>query len=277
MVLAAGSCGRSALPTTTPEATGPREQGVQLRYRSTPAPLRHELELDVTHTSLGLYLEAKIAIEATLSTTLKGRALSTEWTVQQVSALELVGTVDERDDQGIRTVLTDHGGSSGRADDRGFLHDGTSHEGLVRAATDAGLSAAAVVLLTAIDQHARLPLLPEDALAPNVPVEHEEESETVLTDLGTVLPTTTVVRYTLRGVDELGVAEIAIERASVAESGPEAEGEPMQRQTRATGMLLFDVERGLPVSLELSQTEQIVVGEQEVERTVLVRSRYRSP
>lgn len=260
---------------------GPREQGVQLRYRSTPAPLRHELELDLTHTSLGLYVEAKIGIDATLSATVQGQALSTEWTVQQVSALELVGTVDERDDQGIRTMLADHGASSGRADTRGFAydhdHDRASPDGLARAATDAGLSAAAVVLLTAVDQHARLPLLPEDSLSPDVPLEQEEESETVLTDLGTVLPTTTVVRYTLRGVDELGVAEIAIERASVAESGPEAKGEPMQLETRATGVLLFDVERGLPVSLELSQTEQIVVGEQEVERTVLVRSTYRSP
>ncbi|MCA9649365.1 MAG: hypothetical protein KC501_05620 [Myxococcales bacterium] len=276
-LLGPGSCGRSGPPPTPPTGSDPATDGVLLRHAPTIAPLRHELELELTHTSLGLYLEAKVGLHASLSTAAEADGLRSTWTLEEAPTLELVGTVEDGDRQAVRARLSKHTSATSLADDRG-VSDPDSPEPL---ATEGESSRAAGLLLTAVGEQLRLPRLPEAPLRLDTPVEQEEESETVLTDAGEVLPTTTVRRYTLRSVKE-GVAEVAVELATVAERVP-AEDEPapaedaLRMETRAEGTLLFDLERGLPVSLELSRSEHFELGDQEVERSLLVRSRYRTP
>lgn len=283
-----GSCGRSTTPTTPPTTTDPTEDGIRLSYTPTGAPLHHELTVELTHTSLGLYLEAKVGAEAELSTRVQGSGLRSTWTLRELSTLELSGTVGKGDPEAVRSLLTSHGPIDTDTDDRGVASSPGEEEPLVRAGTAEGLSPSAMLVLAALGEPTRLPRLPAEPLRLGEPVEHEEESETVLTDAGTVLPTTTVHRYTLRGVDDTGVAEVAIELASVAESDAaedadadasgDAEPAPTMRvEIRAQGTLLFDVEHGLPLSLELSRSEQFEVGEQEVERSLLTRSRWSAP
>ena len=56
-----------------------------------------------------------------------------------------------------------------------------------------------------------------------------------------------------------------------------AEAPAAPEEIRAEGTLLFDVERGVPVSYELSRTEQFAIGDDEVERSLLVRSQWSAP
>ena len=113
-------------------------------------------------------------------------------------------------------------------------------------------------------------------------MELEEESETVVVNAGVelVLPTTTVHRFTLRGIDVQGgsrVADLELEVASVAEPPGDATEPAARLVSRTEGTLLFDLDAGAPVSLNLSRTEEFAVGETTGERTVTLRSRFRSP
>jgi hypothetical protein len=64
-----------------------------------------------------------------------------------------------------------------------------------------------------------------------------------------------------------------------AEADPEAEDAvpAAELRSQAEGTLVFDLDRGLPVSLELSGTETFRVGEREVERSLQVRATFASP
>lgn len=294
LVLTTGACDRNKPPPGPPEDTA--AEGLVLRYAVPEAPLRQDLELQLTRTRLGLYIEADLSAHAELRLSGEGEDLQTRWAVTEVSALTLDGTVEPDEADRVRVLLTGLGKGIAIGNTRGLL-DTTATEAdplnVARAEAmrgdEAASSMAGIMLMTALSELVRLPRLPDTALEPGKPVELAEESETIITDAELVLPTTTVHRFTLRKVETLAgalVAELELRIASVAqpELDPEAladqasaDEEPAaQLDSRTEGTLVFDLDRGLPLSLELSRTDVLRIGKQEVEQTLQVHASYSS-
>ena len=302
-LLTAG-CGPSKPPPTPPTGAGGTATAgtdTELRYAAS-VPLDQSLQVELTHTSLGMYLEAKIDVQARQTLTAAGGQLKAGWQVQTLQTLELEGTADAKEIERTRSLITDHGAGTTLIDARGLVDiagteaDPTNEERLQAQDDAAKKSPAGALLATVLFDELGLPRLPDQPLRMEQPFEFEEETETVVTDLEQTLPTTTLYRFTLRRIDQTGLAEIAIERASVAEldedpaapadeeaeaaSDEEAEEEAapyVRMETKSEGTLLFDPARGLPVRLELNRTERFLIGEEEVERNIVVRSTYEVP
>lgn len=300
--LAPLACSRAAPPPPAPPSWDPQAKTQTLRYEAPASPLHHTIEFELTHTSLGLYVEAKLGLRCAVTLTADGDQLRTQWSVDEVTDLSLEGSGDPAEADEVRALLGDHGKGAVSSDDRGVLDLAATEqapENIARREALAQLSGpAGRLLLRTIEDQLRLPRLPATALTLNEPVELEEESETVLADADQVLPTTTVHRFTLRSVSEAGLAEVAIEQATVAEADPELEAEdevdsepkakskaksneaeedeplPARMEIRSRGMLVFDLKENLPVSVQLTATQQFVLGDNEVERSLTVRSEY---
>ncbi|MCH9685945.1 MAG: hypothetical protein K0V04_31210 [Deltaproteobacteria bacterium] len=281
-------CGRATPPPSPPsEAIDPNS--VLLRYAAPATVLEQQLQLDLTHTSVGSYVEATLRLRAALELETKGEALHVAWALSDIETLELGGTAEPEDTASSRTLLMDHGQGSTVSDVHGQLDALATSAAAPNAARERALSGEdgappspiGVLLMTALEEQLRLPRLPTQALALDQPVEIEEESETVLADAELVLPTTTVLRFTLRSVDDAGIASVAVELASVAQpdTDPDAEdsGPRVRLETRSEGTLLFDVQQGIPVSLALTRNELIQLGERQGERSLNSNSQYRIP
>lgn len=280
---AVAACGPTP-PPPKPPAEAPASTAVELRYAA--QPLAQDVELQLTDTRVGRYVEADVRLGATLELAVAGPVLRTGWSLTTVDALTLTGTVAPDEHHKARGFLLTRGNGVAIGDLHGVVDtaatDADPQNVARRSAMDAKAPPAGVLLLEVLAEQLLLPRLPAGPLELGERTELEEESETVVTLEGTelVLPTTTVHRFTLRRIDDRGasrVAEIQLEVASVAEPQGEA-GEPAARiEGRSEGTLLFDLDHGVPVSLELSRTESFTVGEATGERSVTLRSRFRSP
>lgn len=286
LALAAGACGRSTPPrppTAVPTPTGDAD-AVRLRHAAAAAePLHQALELHLTDTRVGRYLEIELRADVRVELAAEGDGLRMGWTLRDVGALELVGTVKPDELERTRALLVEHGRGVVVSDGLGAPDLAATDAAAINVARHDALGPkappSAALLMTVLAEQLRPVRLPTEALRVGEAVELEEESETVIADADLVLPTTTVHRFTLRRIDESGasrVAEVAIEIASVAEpvEGSEIDA---RLEARTGGTLLFDVDHGIPVSLELTRTESFRVGESEGERTLLLRSRYGEP
>ncbi|MCX4243750.1 hypothetical protein OEB96_24165 [Paraliomyxa miuraensis] len=276
--LATGGCPRNE-PPAEPPAHEAASHVLELRYAA--VPLVQALELELTDTRVGQYVQATLTLEAVLEPVADGDDLRTRWSLERIDALELSGTVEPDELERARTLLLDHGRGTTVSDAQGIPDLAATDADASNAARDAALDGAppsGVLLMTVLAEQLRLPRLTTKGLPLGEPVEHAEESETAIAGTDWVLPTTTVHRFTIRRIDDSGaarVAEVAILLASVAE--PEEGTELDARlETRAEGTLLFDLDHGLPVSLELSRTDSFRVGETEGERSLVMRSTFRS-
>ncbi|MCA9704927.1 MAG: hypothetical protein KDK70_03645 [Myxococcales bacterium] len=287
-----GACDRNKAPPQPP--TEPDSSGIVLRHAARDRPVEQDLELQLTQTRLGQYLEADVRVRAELRVEAgKGDALRTSWALVEVPTLELTGTVEPGDVDRLRTLLLGQGKGAAILDAHGLLDAAATDADPLNTARDRAVAAPQVpavtgaLLMSTIAEQLRLPRLPVEALELDTPVELAEESETVVTDLDLVLPTTTVHRFTLRKVETIAgarVAEIEVVIASVAEpevdlAEPEAKPSPpaAELESRAEGTLIFDLDGHLPVSLELSRTESFRFGDKELERTLQVRATFASP
>lgn len=291
-VLALGTGGCQRTPPPQPPAD-PNAAGLVLRYEAAAAPLRQQLELQLTHTRLGLYVEAGLEVRAELRLGDEGEALRTGWTLVDVPRLELDGAIEPDDVDQVRALLTLHGQGVIVGDRYGLTDTAATNADPTNAARKAALAGPAdaapptgPVLLDVLGDQLRLPRLPPRPLERGTPVEVVEESETVLVDFDLVLPTTTVHRFTLRRVeviDGVRVADVEVVIASVAQldADPNADDDdatPVEAdaelRTQSEGTLMFDVDHGLPQSLELTHTETLRVGDQELEQSYQVRSTF---
>jgi hypothetical protein len=279
-----GACGPKPAPPLPPVEAPASAAAVTLRYVA--QPLVQEVELQLTDTRVGRYVEATAELTAALELTGDGDALRTGFTVTMVDALTLTGTVGPNEHHEARGLLLTRGKGLAVGDVHGVVDLAATEADPINVARVAALGAkappAGVLLLDVLTELLRLPRLPAAPLEVGARAELEEESETVVMLAGAelVLPTTTVHRFTLRGIDDEGagrVAELGLEVVSIAEP-PDATDETEARlESHAEGTLLLDVDQGAPVSLTLSRTESFAVGGASGERSVALRARFRSP
>ncbi|MEM9454755.1 MAG: hypothetical protein AAGF11_11285 [Myxococcota bacterium] len=287
LALPTGACNRNKLPSQSPDDAS---AGIVLRYAVPQASLQQELALQLTRTRLGLYIEADLEARAELRLSERGSALETRWTVTDVPALTLDGTVEPGEADRVRVLLEAQGQGTVIGDAHGVLDGAATDADPVNVARMTALateqtppSAGGAILMTVLSEQLRLPRLPNTALMPGKPAEFEEESETVVTDADLVLPTTSVYRFTLRKVEPVAdtrVAEVDLVVASVAQPEVDPELEPedaepaAELESRAEGTLVFDLDRNVPVSMELSRTDSLRIGDQEVEQTLQIQTSF---
>jgi hypothetical protein len=283
VIAIAGACGRPT-PGPQPPVEAPAAAGVTLRYAT--QRLVEDAEFQLTHTQVGQYVEANTGLSAALELAVEGEELRTRWSLQAVEGLTLTGTVAPDEHHQARGFLLTRGKGVAIGDVYGVVDPVATDADAVNVARLQAMGGAAppagVLLLGALAEQLRLPRLPAEPLRVGEPVELEEESETVVTGTDTelVLPTTTVYRFTLRRIEGEGasaLAEVAIAIASVAQPEGEAPAGVARLESRTEGTLLFDLAHGAPVSLELTRSESFEVGEATGERSMLMRSRFRSP
>lgn len=278
------ACGPPKPPPPKPPVEAPASDAVELRYR--PASLVQDLELELTETRVGRYVEAEAKLSAALELSLAGDVLRTQWTLQELQPLELTGTVAPDEHHKARGLLLARGKGLALGDVHGVVDTTATEADAINmarlAALDPKAPPAGVLLLEVLAELLPLPRLPAAPLRPGEEAELEEESETVLVVAGAelVLPTTTVYRFTLRGIDEQDgarVAELELGIASVAEPH-DAAAEPSARlEIRTQGTLELDLDAGVPVSLDLTRSESFAVGEATGERSITLRSRFHAP
>jgi hypothetical protein len=273
------ACGPKPGPPVTPPKA-PASAGVELRYAA--QPLVRDVELQLTDTRVGRYVEADVRLTAALEVTAHGPGLRTGWSLSSIDTLALTGTVAADEHHKARGLLLARGKGVAIGTVYGAIDPAATDADPINAARLAAMDATAppagVLLLEVLAELLPLPRLPAGPLAVGERAELAEESETVVVVRGAqlVLPTTTVVRFTLRRIDDHGgtrVAEVLLEEAWLAEPAANA-AEPVARlEGRGEGTLLFDLDHGVPVSLALSRTEELVVGETTAERSMTLRSR----
>lgn len=283
LAAAVAACGPKPPPPKAPVET-PASDAVELRYVA--GSVVQEVELELTETRVGQYVEARARVTAALELSRAGEGLRTTWALQAVEPLELTGTVAPDEHHKARGLLLARGKGLAVGDVHGVIDTDATDADPVNAARLAAMDAkappAGVLLMGVLAELLLLPRLPAGPLRVGEPTELEEESETVVVADGAelVLPTTTVHRFTLRSIEAQGgarVAELQLVVASVAEPQDPA-AEPAARLERRTeGTLLFDLDAGMPVSLDLTQNETFAVGEATGERSVTLRSRFHGP
>lgn len=285
LAAAVAACGPKPPPPKPPVEETPASDAVELRYAD--GSVIQEVELELTETRVGQYVEAAAKATAALELSLAGPVLRTEWSLRAVEALELTGTVAPDEHHKARGFLLARGKGVAIGDLHGMIDtDATDADPLNAArlaAMDAKAPPAGVLLMSVLAELLVLPRLPAGPLRVGEPQELEEESETVVVAgrAELVLPTTTVHRFTLRGIDEQGgarVAELQLVVASVAEpQDPASEPEAARLERRTEGTLLLDLDTGMPLGLDLTHHETFTLGEATGERSVTLRSRFHAP
>jgi hypothetical protein len=285
VVLAAAlaACGPKPSPPKPPVET-PVSDTVELRYVA--GSVVQDVELELTETRVGQYVEAEARLTVALELSLAGEVLRTAWSLQAVEPLKLTGTVTPDEHHKARGLLLARGKGLAIGDVHGVIDtDATAADPINverLAAMNATAPPAGVLLTSVLAELVPLPRLPAGPLRVGERAEVEEESETVVMAEGIelVLPTTTVHRFTLRGIEDQGgarVAELQLEVASVAEPQDPATEPAARLESRTEGTLLFDLDAGVPVSLDLTHSETFTLGETTGERSVTLRSRFHSP
>ena len=300
------SCRQEKASTTSPTdaAEAKSSDGVQLRYSSDARTLAQETDYEVTVSGGGQFGSAKAKLDGTLEVVPMGSdKLKVVWKIDSVDSLELKGVLEPKPKEGepapdTKQLLVEHGKGAfvvdlvGEEDDEATealeenaAKDGGDEEGSTPAAEDGedegddnanGKPAGARQVLALFEGIFRLPSLPSGALQPETPLVLEEEGEVPLADGGgPKLPMETETKYKLVSIDESGgarIVEVSVERESSGATEYQGGMLVVDQSTEAT--LRFDLNKGIPVSVEATSTQSFSLGDQGQEIVSKVRSTF---
>lgn len=299
-LLATAACKPApGIPTAVPDGAGTagsgaagvsNESATVLRYDASARTLRQVGHLELIQRGAGQYAEAVVDLQAVIAFEPKGDRLEVQWTVSDVTALELRGAL-QRDDDDTETFLETHGFGAYLSDLRGQaeadpqLPRNVERESTLAAmrqeiadATAAGRAAPIVPglqMLSYLPPLLQLPTLPEQPLPLNEPVTVTREEETELGETGLVLPFDVEAKYTLVRIEESEgsrLAEMVFEATAIGtQEGP---GGEIVIESKQRGTLLFDLGRRVPVSYESTRTETIEMGQFSGETETTLRATW---
>jgi hypothetical protein len=133
-------------------------------------------------------------------------------------------------------------------------------------------------LLAYMDGVFQLPGLPEKNLEIGKPLVIEEEEEAPLggeDSGGPVLPIESETTYTLIKIDDSGDKRIAEYQIEVEASGAtEFQGGMLVVDQSTEGTLLFNIDDGVPVHVQVTSSQSFAVGDQGSEFTTMVESSF---
>lgn len=261
---------------------------VSLAYR--PARLRARVTVELTTNGGGRYLEASTHLTTIFDVAPAGETLLFAWTIEKVDGVTLQGTVP-RGDHDLGQFLVAHGkgawvldrsgtedvaatDSHARNAPRRELLDGESAR--LAEAHAAGRPAdpePAAALLELLPPLLQLPRLPARPLTLGETVESTSSSELELPSMQLVLPVETTSKATLIGVDDAGAVRLAELQVDVLRyGGLDTEGGAVELEEHVEGTLLFDIDNGFPVRIELTTTQSFTAGDRGGDSTAIVRA-----
>lgn len=292
-VLLTVGCDKSGEPTQTPEpADAPQEDpakaGIELRYALQPGTLQTHSEFTMTQRGGGQFAEANLGVDATLALQpTKDERLEVGWTVSAVPKLELQGALQPPEgSESPVGFLAEHGEGAYIVDRLGQRDDEASRalpvnekrREVLEGMQSTGDPSVRVgqQLLTFMPLILALPGLPEPRLPVGEPVTFTEQEETELGGMGVVLPTESEYEYELVKLDDSSGRRIAEVTYTVETTGA-AElqgGNTLTIDSVTEGTMLFDVDGGRPVSMEMNRTEAFAFGEFTGESTTMVQATW---
>ncbi len=311
LLLLAPSCGKDQAGTKTPGAEGgegAKVSGNLLRYASKPVALRQTTHYELKVSGGGQFGEAKADVVGTLKLEPKGSdKILARWKIDEVKLLELSGALEPKAEEGhppppdVKKVLLERGTGQFVSDLRGEVDEEATkalpenaakrkaREERRKKLEEVGKDEAkrkdpeVQKLLQAAGEDQALGMfagvfqlftLPEAGLEVGKPVTVEKEEEVDL-PTGTKLPMEEETVYELVRIDDSGGTRIAEVTVEVEASGAvEFQGGMLVVDQSTDATLLFDLDQGVPVSVEIETGQSFSVGEQGQEVTTIVRSEF---
>jgi hypothetical protein len=258
---------------------------VVLRYAAGVTELRQTTRFSVEQAGGGQFGLASFNLEAELGWLPRQQQLEISWSTVAATDVELAGTLALGSDDDPGEILVEHGKGAYLIDRKGDRDELASmrlaaNEPFQRAlrelrAGDASALARAQ-LLSWLPVALALPELPEPELEPGKRTSYEEGQEIELEgEDGLIMPATVTRTHTLVKLDTRGASPIAEVSAEVISSGlVETDGGTLSIEGVARSTLLFDLARGLPVSLDLTRTEAFDFAGRVGESTTLIETAW---
>lgn len=293
------SCSKSKPTSAAPGPTGGNGgTGIQpapmlLRYSPQAVALRQTSTVDFTTTGGGAYAQASLGVNTDVSLRGAGDAIEVRWKITGLENIKLGGALAGESDEAQQYLrrfgtgawqLSPFGVVDLRATD---AHPANARrlaalaeaDALVAARSEAGEEdahpPAGAALAKLLPELLRVPRLPAEPMRKGATHEIVETHDTALIGTDLVIPTETTLRFSLvRIAGDAGIrlAEIAFDFEDWG--GLElAEGD-VELKNRTEGTLLFDVDRGVPVSLNYTREESLVAGEISYDTTKIVAANF---
>lgn len=272
--------------------SAPLEAGLVLRYEAKPRKFKQTASLEMTQRGAGQYSEMKVGLSAAVDVAKDSDRLKVAWTIKDVDAMELKGSIAPAASDDPKSFLQQHGrgaylcdllgeadpeASFALAENRGrntLLDEFQAEVAKKTAAGEPAPVRPGIQLLTYLPPVLQLPSLPEETLPPGKEVRLERQEQAEL-DTGTVMPIDIEMTYVLVNVDTTGGSRIAeLQFRGRAAGEGEGAGGTIMIESSTEGTLLFDVDEKIPVSYEVSRTESFELGEFSGETTTLIRASW---
>ena len=292
------SCGPKG-GTTTPEGGGggrskDGKDGIALRYAAAPMKLKQVGQFESNTRARGDYSEIAATCTVGLEVAPSGDKLKVKWTVADVGALEMKGSlVPKPGDEDPKAVLLRVGKGAYLVDLRGTLdEDGTTAlpendarkqelDVLKKQAEEAAkagkqFQSPNLAIIQTTRAMVALPELPEAGLPVGKAVTTTVEEEVEVFDGAPKMATDTETTYTLVKIDDSGSKRIAeVQFESVTSGATELGPQTLVLESTLEGTMLFDIDGHAPVSVDLTTTQSFTSGsEQMLEITTTLKATF---
>jgi hypothetical protein len=292
-VAASAACNKSGSTESPGAGNGADEaaaDGVRLRYSVDGRKLHQTMKFQMNQSGGGQYAEANLELAALMELASQGDKLKVVWNIQSVDTLDVGGALEGSEGaEDPKVFLKEKGRGAFIIDVRGETDDDATEslpenetrraelqqlaeksktEGKPGIGTGAQLLAYLPPILT-------LPPLPEGALTLGKPVTHEHAEELELDGIGVVVPMDIASTHTLIKIDESGgnrIAEVKFE--GEASGAAEIQGQMVTIESGDEGTLLFDLNKGIPLSYEITRNEAFGLGENQGESTMIIHATW---
>lgn len=313
LALPVTGCKKEAGSTASPGDAGRKQaSGVSLRYNKQARTLKQTTSFGVKVSGGGQYGELNMELKATLNLVDAGSdKVKVAWKIDAVDSLELKGMLKPKQEEGKpeppdpKVTLVEKGNGAWVMDFRGEADKEASKALPVNVKKreererkkkereeekkkkgkdgdkdedDGPRGDPGEQLLAYMDGVFQFPHLPEKNLEIGKPVVVEEEEEAPLGGEeggGPVLPIESETTYTLIKIDDSGDKRIAEYQVEVEASGAtEYQGGMLVVDTSQEATVLFNIDDGVPVRVEVTSTQSFALGDQGSEFTQILESNF---
>ncbi len=275
-----------------PEADGPKS-GTTLRYEARPSKYRQKATWEMTQRGAGNYAEVALELSADIEVAQQSDRLKVVWAVVGVDKLDLKGALQVEPGEDPKTFLRENGHGAyltdllGQADDmasQALPENADRNDKLdalredIRRKTEAGKPVrigAGVQLISYLPPVLQLPSLPEQPLPTGEPVKVSTSEEAEIGETGLVLPIESSMTWTLVKIDASGGERVAeLQFTGVASGSTQAESGRVAIESKNEGTLLFNLDKHMPITYEVSRTETFELGDFAGETTTIIQSSW---
>jgi hypothetical protein len=263
--------------------------GTPFRYTTEPTTLVETTSFSMSNTGGGQFFELTLGLTATLQVQPAGDDLRVAWTVDAVDELQLAGAFEPGDGKDPKAYLLQHGRGAYLMDRRGDVDEAKSSllpqnearnqeiARLQKAAAGGAAPGAGPQILVFMPLVLGLPYLPTEGLTEGKVLTIEDTEDVELQGTGIVLPTETKRTYAYVKTDASGGTRIAELQHTVQASGETQAGDGViVIETKEEGTLLFDLDRGVPLSYDVTRSETHQMGDTAGESTTVVHATWES-